>query len=78
MELKGDMNLQISDATQAQIKIALAPPAVDFGSDLQFKQHPKVAKFGAERVIALALRYLARVPSWTIDCCVEMEVRGQR
>lgn len=54
MELKGDMNLQITDATQAQIKIALAPPTTDFGSDLQFKQHPKVAKFGSERIIALA------------------------
>lgn len=54
MELKGDMNLQITDATQAQIKILLAAPTIDFGSDLQFKQHPKVAKFGAERVIALA------------------------
>jgi hypothetical protein len=54
MELKGDMNLQITEPTQAQIKILLAAPTVDFGSDLQFKQHPKVAKFGAERVIALA------------------------
>lgn len=55
MELKGDMNLQITDPTQAQIKITLAPPpSTDFGSDLQFKQHPKVAKFGPERVIALA------------------------
>jgi len=56
MELKGDMNLQITDATQSQIKITLAPVSTtaDFGSDLQFKQHPKVAKFGADRVIALA------------------------
>jgi len=54
MELKGDMNLQITDASQAQIIITLNPSATDFGSDLQFKQHPKVAKFGAERVIALA------------------------
>jgi coatomer subunit delta len=54
MELKGDMNLQITDSSQAQIKIVLNSPSVDFGSDLQFKQHPKVAKFGEERVIALA------------------------
>lgn len=54
MELKGDMNLQITDASQSQIKITLATPTTDFGSDLQFKQHPKVAKFGEEKVIALA------------------------
>jgi len=54
MELKGDMNLQITDASQAQIKISLNQPTTDFGTDLQFKQHPKVAKFGAERAIALA------------------------
>jgi hypothetical protein len=55
MELKGDMNLQISDAARAHIGLALAPPATDFGSALQFKQHPNVAKFtpGQERVIAL-------------------------
>jgi len=54
MELKGDMNLQITDASQAQIKLTLNTPTTDFGTDLQFKQHPKVAKFGDERVIALA------------------------
>ena len=54
MELKGDMNLQIADPSQAQIIIALKPSPTDFGSDLQFKQHPKVAKFSEERVIALA------------------------
>lgn len=54
MELKGDMNLQITDASQAQIKIEVAPPTNEFGSDLQFKQHPKVGKFGEDRVIALS------------------------
>jgi len=54
MELKGDMNLQITDPSQAQIIITLSPSTTDFGSDLQFKQHPKVAKFGPERTIALA------------------------
>lgn len=54
MELKGDMNLRITDPSLAQVKIAIAPPVTDFGSDLQFKQHPKVAKFGEERVIALS------------------------
>lgn len=55
MELKGDMNLQISDSSNANIKVALAPFASDFGSDLQFKQHPSIVKFtpNQEKVIAL-------------------------
>jgi hypothetical protein len=55
MELKGDMNLQISDSDSAHVKLTLEPPSVDFGSALQFKQHPNVAKFtpGQERVVAL-------------------------
>ncbi|KAJ3806796.1 hypothetical protein EV368DRAFT_76186 [Lentinula lateritia] len=55
MELKGDMNLLITDADLAHIKIGLSPPSNDFGNSLQFKQHPNVAKFapGKERVVAL-------------------------
>jgi len=56
MELKGDMNLQISDPDLAHLRLTLAPPATDFGGNqLQFKQHPNVAKFtpGKERVVAL-------------------------
>jgi hypothetical protein len=55
MELKGDMNLQISDSSLAHIKLALASPSTDFGNDLQFKQHPSVAKFapGQERIVAM-------------------------
>ncbi|KAJ4474424.1 hypothetical protein J3R30DRAFT_3295753 [Lentinula aciculospora] len=55
MELKGDMNLLITDADLAHIKIGLSPPSTDFGNSLQFKQHPNVAKFapGKERVITL-------------------------
>lgn len=55
MEVKGDINLQVSDPACAHIKLALPPPTTDFGSDLQFKQHPNVAKFipGQDRVIAL-------------------------
>ena len=55
MELKGDMNLQITDASNAHIKLALTPFSADFGSDLQFKQHPHVAKFvpNQEKIIAL-------------------------
>jgi coatomer subunit delta len=55
MELKGDMNLQISDAAFAHLRITLSPLSADFGNSLQFKQHPNVAKFapGKERVVAL-------------------------
>ncbi|KAF8131415.1 hypothetical protein EV363DRAFT_1583705 [Boletus edulis] len=55
MQLAGDMSLQVSDPSNAHIKLALAPFSTDFGSDLQFKQHPNVAKFtpNQEKVIAL-------------------------
>ncbi|KAG0706659.1 hypothetical protein DFH29DRAFT_136012 [Suillus ampliporus] len=55
MEVKGDMNLQVSDPALAHIKLALPSPITDFGSALQFKQHPQVAKFapGQNRIVAL-------------------------
>lgn len=50
-ELKGDLNLQISDASLSKLRLTLADKSY---SDLQFKQHPNVAKFGSgEKVIAL-------------------------
>lgn len=56
MELKGDMNLQISDAALAHLRLILSSPSTDFGgNNLQYKQHPNVAKFapGQERIVAL-------------------------
>lgn len=55
LELKGDMNLQITDNSLARVKLALAEPATTFGPELQYKQHPNVGKFAAnkERIIAL-------------------------
>lgn len=55
MELKGDLNLQITDASLSRVKLVLADPPTAFGPELQFKQHPNVNKFAAnkERVIAL-------------------------
>jgi coatomer subunit delta len=55
MELVGDMNLHISDASVARIKLQLSSSSSDFGSDLQLKQHPNVAKFAGnqDRVVAL-------------------------
>jgi hypothetical protein len=50
-ELKGDLNLLVSDASLSKLRLTLADKPY---SDLQFKQHPNVAKFGAgEKVIAL-------------------------
>lgn len=51
-ELKGDLDLRISDADYAKLKLTLAPN--DY-SDLQFRQHPNVAKFApkGDKVIAL-------------------------
>jgi coatomer subunit delta len=56
LELKGDMNLTITDASRAKLKLSLAPSTTDFGAELQFKQHPNVAKFGepgTDRAIVL-------------------------
>lgn len=55
LELKGDMNLKISDPSLARVKLTLAPTSQNYGPELQFKQHPNVSKFAAnkERVVAL-------------------------
>jgi len=55
MEFKGDMNLQISDPALAHVALTMAPPPTDFGSGLQLKLHPYMAKFtpGQDKVIAL-------------------------
>ena len=51
LELKGDLDLRITDASLAKLRLTLAPK--DY-TDLQFKQHPNVAKFsGSEKIIAL-------------------------
>ncbi|ORY23806.1 hypothetical protein BCR39DRAFT_548560 [Naematelia encephala] len=50
-ELKGDLDLRITDASLAKLRLTLTPKD---HADLQFKQHPNVAKFtGSEKVIAL-------------------------
>ena len=55
MALKGDMNLLVSDADNAHIRVTLAPSTDFGGSAIQFKQHPNVTKFapGQQRVVAL-------------------------
>ena len=50
-ELKGDLDLRITDAALTKLRLILAPKPY---ADLQFKQHPNVAKFsGNEKVVAL-------------------------
>jgi hypothetical protein len=50
-ELKGDLDLRITDPALAKLRLTLAKK--DY-AELQFKQHPNVAKFaGADKVIAL-------------------------
>lgn len=55
MELRGDMVLHITDPAFSRIKVKLAEPSVDYGADLQLKQHPHVNKFaaGEPRIITL-------------------------
>jgi len=60
IELKGDMNLQVSDPSLCRIKLALLPAPSDFGSELQFKQHPNVGKFVANKDRVIALKDPAR------------------
>ncbi|KAJ7281503.1 hypothetical protein C8J57DRAFT_1123330 [Mycena rebaudengoi] len=47
IELKGDMNLHISDASQTRASLTLLPTQDSnlLAAGLQFKQHPNVAKF---------------------------------
>ncbi|KAH9932093.1 uncharacterized protein BXZ73DRAFT_101469 [Epithele typhae] len=56
LELRGDMNLHISDPAFGRVKLVLAPAPVTFGPELQFKQHPNVGKFVANRDRLVALK----------------------
>jgi coatomer subunit delta len=60
LELKGDMNLHISDPAVARVKLALAPSPNDYGSDLQFKAHPNVGKLAPSGEKAIALKDASR------------------
>ncbi|KAI0347581.1 hypothetical protein BDW22DRAFT_1349581 [Trametopsis cervina] len=56
LQLTGDMNLQITDRALARVKLSLAEPATSFGPELQYKQHPNVGKFAANRERLIALK----------------------
>ena len=61
MEVRGDMNLQVSDPSQAKIRLTLDPLSSDVNAgDLQFKQHPHVAKFAPTGDRAVALKDASR------------------
>ncbi|KIJ53699.1 hypothetical protein M422DRAFT_201923 [Sphaerobolus stellatus SS14] len=53
LELKGDLNLNISDPSNTKIRLGLSAPTSS-ANDLQFKSHPNVGKFlTSERIVAL-------------------------
>lgn len=61
LEIKGDMNLHVSEETLTRIRISVAPPPSGVGAEVQFKQHPNVAKFQAQGERIVALKDPARV-----------------
>ncbi|KAI0778833.1 hypothetical protein BD413DRAFT_685354 [Trametes elegans] len=65
LELRGDMNLKISDAASTRVKLALAPAPASYGPELQFKQHPKVERFASNRDRVVALKDASR--SFPVD-----------
>jgi len=61
LELKGDMNLHVTDPSLSRIKLFLLPSPSAFGPELQFKQHPNVGKFSANKERTIALKDPSRV-----------------
>ena len=60
LELQGEMNVQISDPALAQVKFLLAPAPTTYGPELQFKQHPHIGKFVANRDRVIAFKDASR------------------
>ena len=61
LEVKGDMNLHVSDDAFTRIRLAVAPPPSGVGAEVQFKQHPNVGKFQAQKERIVALKDPSRV-----------------
>lgn len=57
-DLKGELELLVSDPSLSKIKLDLIAPteSASFASDIQFKHHPNVAKFAPNGPRAIALR----------------------
>jgi len=59
LELKGDLNLLITDPAFARVRLVLAEPESSRGvgaTELQFKNHPNVAKYDAKETRLIALK----------------------
>lgn len=56
LEIKGDMNLHVSDDTLTRIRLLVAPPPSGIGTEVQFKQHPNVVKFQPQRERVVTLK----------------------
>jgi hypothetical protein len=54
------MNLHVSDPSFSRVKLALVPAPSAFGPELQFKQHPNVGKFSANKERSIALKDSSR------------------
>ena len=54
------MNLHVSDPSLSRIKISLLPSPSALGPELQFKQHPNIGKFSANKERSIALKDSAR------------------
>jgi len=59
LELSGDMNLLVSEMSTSKIRLTLADDP-DTHSDVQFKQHPNVAKFLPDEPKVISMKDTAR------------------
>ena len=60
LEIKGNMNLHVSDDALTRIRLSMASLPSGVGAEFQFKQHPNVVKFQAQRERVVALKDPAR------------------
>jgi hypothetical protein len=59
LELSGDMNLLVSDSSNSKIRLTLADEP-ERHPDVQFKQHPNVAKFIPDEAKVISMKDSAR------------------
>jgi hypothetical protein len=57
-ELSGDMNLLVSESSFSKVRLMLSEEADSF--DIQFKQHPNVAKFVPDEPKVISMKDLNR------------------
>jgi len=61
LEVKGDMNLHVSDDALTRIRLSVVAASSKKKAEVQFKQHPNVAKFQAQKERIVALKDPSRV-----------------